>query len=90
MKVNKLNVLKYVLLILEIAYLIAINTVPVLKPLRTSLMAWIIFAIYTVNLLFIWSLDRKQPTHFEDKEKHLKDAKESQEKLLERSRWFRF
>ena len=90
MRINKLRVLQYLLLIIEIGYLVAINIIPALKPLRSSIMAWILFAIYTINLIFIWSLDKKKTTHFEDKEKRLKDARESQEKLLDRSRWYKF
>ena len=64
MRINKLRVLQYLLLIIEIGYLVAINIIPALKLLRSSIMAWILFAIYTINLIFIWSLDKKKTTHF--------------------------
>lgn len=88
MKISKFKIVKIILVILAIGYLIAINVVPFLIPLRSDFLAWAVFVIYLLNLIFIFSLDKKKDMDIKNKDRSVQLAKEAQETLKSRSRWF--
>ena len=46
-----------------------------MKPLKYNWIAWLVFGIYLLNLVFLWAIDGKKTTIMDDKEEATKEAK---------------
>lgn len=81
------KIAKYVLTVAAILYIFGIYFVPFMKPLKGSWVAWLIFGIYCLNLVFFWAIGGKKSMSVDDKEEAVKEAKISQELLKDRNKW---
>ena len=79
--------IKYSLSFVALLYILGICFVPFVKPLKYNWIAWLVFGIYLLNLVFLWAIDGKQTTIMDDKEEATKEAKISQELLRDRNKW---
>lgn len=86
MKKN-LQIIKYFLSVAAILYLLGISFLPAMKPLSHSWIAWVVFGIYFLNLIFLWAIGGKKTEHHDDKEEATKEAQISQELLKDRNKW---
>lgn len=75
------------LLLLAVAYIIVIIFVPFMEPLRYNLFAWLLFFIYMINVVFVFSIvnNKEKKSSVTDEEKN--DIKISQALFRERSKW---
>lgn len=81
-------VVKIVLLLIPVIYLAGILFIPWMQPLRYNVFTWIVFFIYIVNLIFIYSLMGKKDKNIHVTEQEKEDMKLSQELLKDRGKWF--
>lgn len=79
-----INGLKYMMAAAAGIYIISVFTF--LKELRYSSLAWLIFAIYLIVVVFVWKLSGKRRT--ESKTDSDKEAEISKEIFRERNKWF--
>ena len=81
-------VVKIVLLLIPVIYLAGILFISWMQPLRYNVFAWIVFFIYIVNLIFIYSLMGKKDKNIHVTEQEKEEMKLSQELLKDRGKWF--
>lgn len=78
------KVLKICVFLLLIAYIPAVCFVPQLTFLKEDIMAWIIYAIAVLLVLFIFSIFREKP----GAQNAAGGSNDTQEVLKERSKWY--
>lgn len=87
MKKNlKFIFIRYIMLIIAFMYLIIVYSNDFFSGLRKSSLAWLIFAIYLIGVIFVWKLSGKRRT--ESKTDSDKEAEISKEVFWERNKWF--
>ena len=86
MKKN-MQIIKYLLSVAAILYLFGVFFLPAMKPLSHSWVAWVVFGIYCLNLIFLWAIGGKKTEYHDDKEEATKEAQISQELLKDRNKW---
>ena len=84
---DKMKIIIYSLAIIAVIYLLGVSFVLVMKPLRHNWIAWLIFGIYCLNLIFLWAIGGKKMEHHDDREEATKEAQISQELLKDRNKW---
>ena len=72
--------------VLAALYIVGVYTIPALKSLSTDFLAWMIFGVYILVLLFVWSLSfgHRYEKISEEKNSQLNDTKDV---LKEKSKW---
>lgn len=82
------KIVKIIFPLLAFLYIIGIVFIPFMRPLRYNLFSWLLFIIYVINVIFIYSIlnSKRKNNIITDQEK--KDIKESQELLKDRGKWF--
>lgn len=82
------KMIKIILPLLAILYIIGILFIPFMEPLRYNLFAWLLFVIYIINTIFIYSLLNNRDKSYEATEQEKKEMVISQELLKERGKWY--
>ena len=77
-----------ILPLLAFLYIMGIVFIPFMRPLRGNLFAWLLFIIYVINMIFIYSILSSKRKNYTITDEEKKDLKESQELLKDRSKWF--
>lgn len=83
-----LGVVKYVLLVIALLYIAGIVCIPAMKPLASNWVAWLVFIIYALNLLFVWVISgKRQAGDSQANRESSKEASISAELLRDRNKW---
>lgn len=75
------------LLLLAVAYIITTIFLPFMEPLRYNLFAWLLFFIYMINVVFVYSVLNNKDKNSSVTDEEKKDIKISQELFRDRSKW---
>lgn len=79
--------LKYILLVIEVIYIICIFHISAFEGLRHNFIAWLIFGICVLYTIFIWlAFGKRKKQHRDDDAAY--EAGISQELFRERNKWF--
>ena len=57
----KKKIAKIIFIMLPVFYIIGILFIPFFKPLQNNMIAWILFCIYLLNVIFFLSLFNTRP-----------------------------
>ena len=81
--------IRYIFTFIPIIYLICVFLIPSMEKLRYNFVAWLIFGIYSIYIVFIWAAFGGKRRKCHKKEEDLDvEIKISQEIFLNRGRWF--
>ena len=84
----KKKIAKIIFIMLPVFYIIGILFIPFFKPLQNNMIAWILFCIYLLNVIFFLSLFNNKAKHTKMTDSEKDNLNVTKEILQERNRWF--
>ena len=84
---KKIKLITRIMTLLAAVYIVGIFFVPSMQPLKSDLIAWMVFGVYLLILFFIMGLSRGHRYEAPSQEENalLNDTKDI---LKERSKWY--
>lgn len=89
-KLSRFRIILTVLTILAVLYLIGLYTVPFMEPLRQGFYPWLLYIVFVLILVCLWTLSGKKQRYSKHGEDKIDNEKMEVTKavLSEKNKWY--